>query len=343
MFRLPAEWEPQSFVQFTFPHADSDWFSNLDAAEATFVACISAAARFERVLVVCDSVERVEALLQPDLRGQILLVEQPSDDTWARDHGAITVLDEDDRPLLIDFMFNGWGLKFAAARDNLLTGRLHAAGVFGDIALRTAGWVLEGGALEVDGKGTLLTTSECLLSPNRNPGFTPEKYAYELRQWLGIRRILWLDHGFLAGDDTDSHIDTLARFADPETIAYVRCDDPADEHYAALRKMEAQLQTFRTPAGDPYRLVPLPWPAACYHPEDGHRLPATYANFLILNRAVLLPIYGVPQDEAAQNVLAGLFPGREIVPIDCRTLIEWHGSLHCISMQYPKAVLLSER
>jgi agmatine deiminase len=280
-------------------------------------------------------------MLPQDLRARITLIALPSDDTWARDHGAITVLDGEGRPLLIDFVFNGWGLKFAAARDNLLSGRLHQAGLFGETALRTAGWALEGGALEVDGKGTLLTTSECLLSPNRNPALTREKYAYELRQWLGIRRILWLDHGYLAGDDTDSHIDTLARFTDPETIAYVKCDDPSDEHYGALQKMEEQLRTFRTPTGEPYRLVSLPWPAPCFHPEDGHRLPATYANFLILNGAVLLPVYGVPQDKAARAVLSDLFPGREVVPIDCRTLIEWHGSLHCISMQFPKAVPLS--
>jgi agmatine/peptidylarginine deiminase len=162
-----------------------------------------------------------------------------------------------------------------------------------------------------------------------------------LRRWLGIRRILWLEHGYLAGDDTDSHIDTLARFTDPETIAYVKCEDPADEHYTAIQQMEDQLRSFRTAGGDPYRLVALPWPEPCYHPEDGHRLPATYANFLILNGAVLLPVYGVPQDERAQRVLAGLFPDREIVPVDCRTLIEWHGSLHCITMQFPRAVRLN--
>lgn len=341
MFRLPAEWEPQSFVQFTFPHAASDWSTNLAAAEATFMDCITAAARYQRVLVVGENVQQVRDMLPAEVHERVTCVTVPSDDTWARDHGPITVLDDAGRPLLIDFIFNGWGLKFAAARDNLLTGRLHAKGLFGDAPLRTAGWVLEGGALEVDGQGTLLTTSECLLSPNRNPTMTPEKYAYQLRQWLGIRRILWLNHGYLAGDDTDSHIDTLARFTDAETIAYVRCDDPEDEHYSALRQMEAQLRTFRTPTGEPYRLVPLPWPAACFHPEDGHRLPATYANFLILNGAVLLPTYGVPQDEAAQATLAELFPERDIVPIDCRTLIEWHGSLHCISMQYPEGVLLT--
>ena len=342
MFRLPAEWEPQSFVQFTFPHADSDWGPNLAAAERTFIACIEAVARFEPVLVVCDSVKRVTDLLPQSIRERVRLVAQASDDTWARDHAAVTVLDDESgEPVLLDFVFNGWGLKFAAARDNQLTEKLHAAGVFGDYALRTAGWVLEGGALEVDGQGTLLTTSECLLSPNRNPAFTREKYAFELRQWLGVRRILWLDHGYLAGDDTDSHIDTLARFTDPETIAYVRCDDPEDEHFAALREMEEQLRSFRTAAGEPYRLVPLPWPEPCFHPADGHRLPATYANFLLINGAVILPTYGVPQDEAACQVLDELFPGREIVPVDCRTLIEWHGSLHCITMQFPKAVRMS--
>lgn len=334
---LPAEWAPQSAVQFTFPHADSDWADLLDEVTPCFVDCVVAVSRFQHVLVVCDSIERVRPLLQAARQDRLLLAEIPSNDTWARDHGGITVL-EDGKPLVLDFMFNGWGLKFPAFRDNLITGRLHARGVFGAVRLERPGLVLEGGGIESDGAGTLMVTAECLLSLNRNPHLSRTALEGQLKYHLGVDRFLWLKNGYLAGDDTDSHIDTLARFCDEKTIAYVRCDDAADEHFPALRAMEQELQAFRQANGERYRLVPLPWPAAIYA-DDGHRLPATYANFLIINGAVLVPVYGLPQDAEALQVLAGCFPGREIVAINCRALIEQHGSLHCISMQYPLGVV----
>lgn len=333
--RLPAEWEPQSAVQITFPHADSDWADSLDAVMPCFLKIAAAISRFEKVLVVCDNVMS----LRGDLAGNLenyRLVQIPSNDTWARDHGGITMV-ENGQPVVLDFVFNGWGLKFAADRDNLITRRLHEMGVF-QAPLRPGGLVLEGGGIESDGAGTLLTTTECLLSPNRNPHLDQAEIENQLKILFGLDRILWLRHGYLAGDDTDSHIDTLARFCDAETIAYVRCPDPADEHFDALREMEAELGAFRTAAGTPYRLVPLPWPDACFA-ADGHRLPATYANFLIINGAVLVPTYRVPQDAGALAVLRGIFPGREIIGIDCRPLIEQHGSLHCVTMQYPENVV----
>lgn len=334
---FPPEWAPQSAVQFTFPHADSDWADCLDDVTPCFVECVVQASRFQPVLVVCDSIERVKPLLTDARPDRLLLVECPSNDTWARDHGGVSIFD-DGLPVVLDFMFNGWGLKFPAFRDNLITGRLHQQGVFGKTRLERPGLVLEGGGIETDGRGTLLVTAECLTSPNRNPHLSRSALEGRLQYALGIERVLWIENGYLAGDDTDSHIDTLARFCDQHTIAYVRCADPADEHYEALSRMEAELKTLATPDGDPYRLVALPWPKACHAP-DGHRLPATYANFLIINGAVLAPVYGVPQDEEALRILAGCFPDREVVAINCRALIEQHGSLHCISMQYPEGVV----
>ncbi|MCB0571570.1 MAG: agmatine deiminase family protein, partial [Phaeodactylibacter sp.] len=254
-------------------------------------------------------------------------------DTWARDHGAITV-EEDGQWVLLDFMFNGWGLKFPAFHDNLITGRLYEQGVFGSWPLRRPGMVLEGGGIESDGQGTILTTAECLLSPNRNPHLSQADIERQLSEWLGATHILWLHHGYLAGDDTDSHIDTLARLCPNDTIAYVRCGDPDDEHYAALQLMENELRAMRTKAGAPFRLTPLPWPQACYA-ADGFRLPATYANFLVINGAVLVPTYGAPQDDEALEIIGNCFPGRAVIGINCRMLIEQHGSLHCITMQYP--------
>ncbi|MEL6834253.1 MAG: agmatine deiminase family protein [Bacteroidota bacterium] len=331
--RLPAEWEPQSMVQFTFPHAESDWADSLAEVTSCFVRCIETVSRFQKVLVVADERERVAKLLAHLPEDRITIVACPSNDTWARDHGGITVI-QDGKPVLLDFMFNGWGLKFAANKDNLITRTLHLWGFFNDWPREQPPMVLEGGALETDGQGTLLSTTECLMSPNRNPHLSFAETEAALRQYLGIDRFLWLDNGYLAGDDTDSHIDTLARFCDPETIAYVQCTDDQDEHYAELKLMEQELQSFRTRAGAPYRLIPLPWPTACYA-EDGHRLPATYANFLIINGAVLVPTYGLPEDEEALSILKTCFPKREVIGINCRPLIEQHGSLHCISMQYP--------
>ena len=336
--RLPAEWEPQRFVQFTFPHRNSDWAYMYDEVVECFVNLINTTAAYVPALVVCQSADEMKTLFNTPTKFPILFAQQPSNDTWARDHGAITVLQDAD-PLLLDFIFNGWGQKFEAQLDNQISIGLHNQGIFRD-DMQSISFVLEGGAIESDGRGTLLTTSECLLSPYRNPEMNRSQIESFLKEQFGFEQVLWLDHGYLAGDDTDSHIDTLARLCSEETIAYVTCDDPDDEHFDALKKMEKQLQSFRTLKGEPYNLVPLPWPTACYD-EEGQRLPATYANFLITNGAVLVPTYGVDQDENALKVIATCFPDREVVGVNCRPLIEQHGSLHCVTMQYPENISIS--
>lgn len=339
---LPPEWTPQSGVMLTWPHAHGDWSARLSTVEPVFVAIARAVSLRERVLISCyDSTHRghVAALLRTagvELSRVILRV-VTSDDTWARDHGPIAVLCQNE-PTLLDFGFNGWGGKYPSELDDTVTRRLYESGVFGATPLQTVDLVLEGGSIEVDGSGTLLTTTRCLLAPTRNPAFGRERLEKSLKELLGLNRILWLDHGYLAGDDTDSHIDTLARFCDTRTIAYVACDDPADEHYAELTAMEQELRRFRAADGTPYRLMPLPWPRAKYN-EDGKRLPATYANFLIINDAVLVPTYDDPVDSVALTRLKECFPGREIVAIDCLPLICQFGSLHCVTMQLPAGVL----
>ncbi len=204
--------------------------------------------------------------------------------------------------------------------------------------METPGLILEGGSIESDGRGTILTTAECLLSRNRNPHLDRGGLERELSQRLGVDRVLWLEHGYLAGDDTDSHIDTLARLAPDDTILFVACDDRTDEHYGALACMRTELERLRTRDGRPYRLLPLPWPQARFD-EEGQRLPATYANFLVINGAVLVPTYDDPADAAALAAVEQAFPDREIVGIDCLPLILQHGSLHCVTMQLPKGVL----
>ncbi|WP_283388996.1 agmatine deiminase family protein [Barnesiella viscericola] len=336
---FPAEWYPQSGIQLTWPHEETDWAYMLDEVTTCYIELAREIARRERLLIVTPHPEQVKRLLQGvvDLEA-VTFAQCPTNDTWARDHGGITLFC-DGTPAIYDFKFNGWGLKFAANYDNLITSTLCRQGRFNARYENRLNFVVEGGALESDGAGTLLTTSECLLSPNRNGEWSQARIEEYLKETFGLQRVLWLDHGYLAGDDTDSHIDTLARFAPGNTIVYVQCTDPTDEHYEALRRMEEQLRTFTTLEGAPYRLLPLPMADAIYD-ENGERLPATYANFLIMNDAVLYPTYRQPaNDRAAAQVLQQAFPDREIVGIDCSPLIRQHGSLHCVTMQYPKDVL----
>jgi agmatine deiminase len=339
---LPAEWEPQSGVMLTWPHDQSDWAPYLADIEPVYVEIARAVCARERLLVCCRDeahVDHVQLLLRAGGvdPGRVILRVAPSNDSWARDHGPITVL-HDGAPVLLDFVFNGWGGKYPADLDNRITRRLHAAGAFGATPIVTLDLVLEGGGIESDGKGTLLTTTTCLLSKGRNPHLTRAQIEQRLIQFFNLKRVLWLEHGHLEGDDTDSHIDTLARFCDPHTIAYVRCDDASDAHYADLRAMEDELRNLRDYHGNPYRLVPLPWPQP-KHDAAGKRLPATYANFLVINGAVLLPTYDDPADAVAVARLRECFPQREIVPIHCLPLIQQFGSLHCITMQLPAGVL----
>jgi len=331
---LPPEWAEQEFVQLTWPHAGTDWAEMLEKVTECFVNIAHEILKHENLLIVCTDSEEVELYFSEDELEKITFAEMQINDTWARDHGGITVF-EDEKPVVYDFMFNGWGMKFAANYDNLITRNLYMAGVFGDFGHRNCfDFILEGGSIESDGMGTVLTTAECLLSNNRNH-LSEDDMEEKLKDFFGLKQVLWLNHGYLAGDDTDSHVDTLARFCDKSTIAYVFCEDPADEHFVELKKMKKELRSFRTSEGGYYRLIPLPMADAVYD-EQGERLPATYANFLIINGAVLVPTYNSPKDEIAKQQLQKAFPDREIVGIDCRALIEQHGSLHCVTMQFPK-------
>lgn len=340
--RFPAEWEPQSGVQLTWPHPDGDWQPILSDVEPVFARIGAAIARREQLLVVCRShVQWSGIQTQLVRRGapadSLLFGLSPSNDTWARDHGPLTVI-VGGRAQLIDFRFNGWGGKFAAAADDAITARLTRAGVFGDASVERSDLVLEGGALETDGQGTLLATRHAVITDTRNPGVTQARIEQVLRHTLGIERFLWLDHGRLTGDDTDGHIDTLARFSDPWTIVYATCarEDP---DFSELAQMRQELERFTRRDGAPYRLIPLP-PPGVLRDSDGRRLPATYANFLILNGAVLAPVYGAENDRRALAILARCFRGRQIVSVDARPIIRQNGSLHCLTMHYPQALQL---
>ncbi len=335
---LPAEWNRQGGIQLTWPHRQTDWAPILEEAIACFVAIGKEILKSQGLLVICQNAVEVGRHFKDCRQERLYLIEIPSDDTWARDHGAITVL-EQGKPVLLDFKFNGWGGKFTADLDNAINRSLWNQAVFDPICAfeNHQAFVLEGGAIESDGKGTILTTKSCLLNANRNPHLQPNEIENYLKKALGAERILWLANGYLAGDDTDSHIDTLARFCDENTIAYVQCLDPQDEHFAALQAMEKELLAFTKTNGKAYELIPLPMAEPVY--KNGKRLPATYANFLIINDKVLLPFYDSLMDQMALRQLAKAFPNREIIGIDCRVLIKQQGSLHCVTMQYPAGVL----
>jgi len=332
---FPPEWFPQSAVQLTWPHEGTDWADLIDEVTPCFVTIARAILERENLIIVCADADAVRFQLGDINESRLCLYELPSNDTWARDHGAISVF-VDGVPTIYDFTFNAWGMKFPANLDNQLTFSLYGEQAFNPEVeyINQMPFVLEGGSLESDGEGTLLTTAECLLSVNRNEYLSEEEIESILMEKLGLKRVLWLRHGYLAGDDTDSHIDTLARFCDAQTIAYVAPGDENDEHTEELRMMEEELRAFRTLKGESYRLIELPMADAVYDKEE--RLPATYANFLILNGAVLLPFYDSPKDELARQKLQQAFPDRKIIGINCLALLRQHGSLHCLTMQFPR-------
>jgi agmatine/peptidylarginine deiminase len=334
--RLPAEWEPQSAVLIAWPHAGTDWAERLSEVESTYVALAAAVTRFQPLIIVVPDLAlhaHVEGLLQEavvDLT-RIRFVELAYDDTWLRDSGPITLKGSNTGFQLTDFRFTGWGGKFGAEQDDALIAGLVDAGIFGSAAHRRIDWALEGGGIESDGEGTVLTTWRCLVQ--RHPEQSREEMSAILRDSLNASRILWLDFGYLEGDDTDAHIDTLARFAPGERIVFQACDDPADPHYDELQRMAAELAALRTADGRAYTLHPLPWPSPVI--DAGRRLAASYANYLIVNGAVLVPAYGDRADAEAARIIGLAHPDREIVQVPCRPLIWQNGSLHCITMQLP--------
>ena len=333
--RLPAEWERQSFIQFTFPHKNSAWDNNYDKNIACFVNIIEKVAEFNLAIVGCENIKNTRILFINHTKFPIHFVKVASNDSWTRDHGAITIL-EGDQPKLLDFNFNGWGNKFESTLDNKINLALSDT-LFKALPIASKNFILEGGSIESDGRGILLTTTQCLLSTTRNSDMTQDQIEQFLLQELGLKKILWLNHGALIGDDTDAHIDTLARFCSVDTIAYVKCKDSHDFHYQTLKRMEDELKEFKNLSGKKYKLVALPMPDACYD-QIGNRLPATYANFLLVNDGVLVPSYGVKQDQEALDNIQNIFPKRKVIGVDCLPLIQQNGSLHCISMQYPSAV-----
>ena len=347
-YYLPSEWHQQVAVQLTWPHAKTDWAPYLEDIVRMEVRMADEITKREDLIIATPEKDAVRELLAAQLSelqlNRVKIVEMPTDDTWARDHGAITLLPRPEnkektrKAILLDFCFDGWGKKFPADNDNRITQNLNCSGVFENyyeyVMRDHLDFVLEGGSIESDGKGTVFTTSQCLLAPNRNQPLTKKGIEEYLKKTLCAEQIVWLDYGNLIGDDTDGHIDTIVRIAPNETILYVKCEDKNDEQFEDFYALEKQLKSLRTKEDKPYRLLPLPMPKAIY--DDGDRLPATYANFLIINGAVLVPTYNQPDlDKMSLDIIQQAFPDREIIGIDAQVAVRQHGSLHCLTMQFP--------
>jgi len=350
MFSLPAEWEKQSGVLITWPHNHSDWADNLSEIEATYIQLSAAISKFQKLLVIVYDLTlqtHIKSILSnhPINMGNIVFHIFKTDDTWTRDYGPIYLTDNQQGKTitrLLDFTFNGWGNKFSAILDNQLNVNLLDNKVINADESATFDFILEGGSIESDGNETVLTTSSCLLSNERNISYNQDYITLFLQRTLSVKQVLWLDEGYLAGDDTDSHIDVLARFIDSNTIVYVKCEDEADEHYASSLAMEAQLKTFKNISGQPYNLVSLPFPNPKYN-ANKRRLPASYTNFLMINGAVLVPTYDDPNDELALKILKNCIKDREIIGIPFSSAIQENGSLHCLTMQLPFGVLADSK
>lgn len=338
--RFIPEWEPIEYVMLALPHADTDWNYILADALDQYKRLVKAITdEGIKVLLLCPSAEEGAESMADCRQDRITYTAMDYNDTWTRDYGMLSVI-RNDRQRALDFGFNAWGLKFAADKDNLVNLSLYRKGLIAKDAYRNErDFVLEGGSIETDGNGTILTTTRCLTSPNRNGGKTKEELNMILSQRLGADHVLWLDHGALEGDDTDSHIDTLARLAPDDTIVFTGTRNFDDPMFESLLSMRAQLTMFRTIEGNSYNLVELPLPDPVLD-ADGSRLPATYANYLVANNVIFMPTYGQrDKDELAMRSIRIAYPGHKVKGVDCRTLLRQHGSLHCATMQIPKGIL----
>lgn len=339
---LPGEWENQAGVLITWPHNESDWADSLSEIETLYLDLSKAICPYEKLIIIVfdhklqEHVQTLLTLNQISLDNIIFHIAK-TNDTWTRDYGPIC-LTRDTNVRLLDFQFNGWGNKYISSLDNKISSNLLLKQTIKADESKQIDFVLEGGSIESDGNGTLLTTSSCLLSKTRNPSYSLNDIEHLLQSTLGVKQVLWLNEAYLAGDDTDSHIDVLARFVDSNTLVYIKCDDVNDEHYASSLAMENQLKTFCNCEGKPYNIIPLPFPNAKYD-EEKRRLAASYANFLIINGAVLVPTYDDPKDDIAIKILQKCFKDREVIGIPFQAAIQQNGSLHCLTMQLPAGTI----
>lgn len=342
-YLMRPEWAAQQAVLLAWPHVSTDWAFCLHEINQTYVELVSAISEAATPLVLCQNADhqaQIIASLPSSVSAKCHFEQMPYNDTWCRDYGPVTLMDRTTGTAaqLLDFSFTGWGNKYEAQQDNaanhILAERQRLR-----LPLQTIAFDLEGGGIETDGIGTLLTTQHCFLNSERNPDLTPADIEIKLKQHLGVDRVLWLKHGLLVGDDTDSHVDNLARFINEDTIIYASAEPDDSAHYQPLQLMAEELRAFRTKEGKPYNLVSLPIPSVQIDPTNGNRLPGSYVNFLILNDLVIASKFNAPQDATAEATLANVFPDKRIKMIDGTQLIRQFGGPHCATMQLPPGTL----
>ena len=340
-FRMPAEWVPHEGTFLGWPHELTDWPGKFAPIPWAFAEIVRHLARVERVyLLVEDRVaeSRVRLILEKSHANleNVKFMRVPTDRGWMRDSGPICVANKSGQAAFNHFVFNGWAKYPNHKRDAQAVTRVNKTlrrKIF--LPMHNGGRVvLEGGSIDVNGLGTLLTTEECLQSKiqERNPGFTKNDYEEVFRDYLGVTNVIWLKNG-IAGDDTHGHVDDLSRFVDPTTVVTIVEENKSDPNYSALRDNFTLLKSAKDQGGKPLHVETLPMPAPIFF--DNQRLPASYANFYIANKVVLVPVFNDPNDRIALNTLARLFPGREIVPIYCRDLVLGLGTIHCMTQQLP--------
>lgn len=333
-YRWPAEWERHASTWVSWPHNPKTWPDKFEPVPEEFAKFVRLLARYEPVNVLAGG-DAVMAVAK-ELVGRtpnVTLHDIPTNDAWCRDHGP-TFLVSDDKslpPALVDWQYNAWGGKYPPFdMDNQVPRRI------AELQNRRRfepGIILEGGAIDGNGRGTVLTTESCLLNPNRNAGLSREDTERYLRDYLAATNILWLTGGEVAGDDTDGHIDQIARFVGPSTVVVAVCDDPSEENYGPTQQNLTELQNLRDERGQSLTVVPLPLPRPLF--VDDQRLPASYCNFLIANGCVIVPQFNDPADERAIAILAELMPDREVVGSPSLDLVWGLGSFHCLSQQEP--------
>lgn len=326
-----------------WPHENTDWHFCLSEIERSYVELVGAICLESLALILCRGAEHqshIVGMLPAEIRPRCRFAHVAYNDTWCRDYGPVTLTDcvSGNTLQLLDFSFTGWGNKYDASADNQVNQQLANQGIL-QLPLTSLAFDLEGGGIETDGAGTLLTTRHCFLNSERNPGLTAIEIEQQLRDLLGQERILWLEHGFLEGDDTDSHIDNLARFVSPDTVVHASATSADTTHSGPLAAMAEELRQLRTATGEPYRLIELPIPAVQTDPLTGKRLPGSYVNFLILNQSVIVPRFNTPEDAIAEERLRAAFPGKHIRLIDGRQFIRQYGGPHCATMQLPPGSL----
>ncbi|MDX1696330.1 MAG: agmatine deiminase family protein [Ketobacteraceae bacterium] len=335
--RFLAEWHPQEAVLLAWPFPQSDWQPWLEPIQKTYVELARAVSETATPVILCQDAAHQQAIitqLGPQLVQKVRLVQCAYNDTWCRDYGPLALGGQDAVDSLVSFQFTGWGDKYESANDNLVNAELETMSAW-RVPLSQVALELEGGAIDTDGQGTLLTTEACLLAGNRNQSMDRMDVEAALIRFLGVNRVIWLQEGYLIGDDTDSHVDNLVRFANPQTLVYACCDRPEDPHFGPLKAMEAEVKSLLQANGEPYQCLPLMIPEAL-HDENGTRLPASYVNFLILNDTVIVPVFGSPYDSTAMQQLAQAFPEHRLIPVDGRQLIKQYGGPHCATMQLPQ-------